>query len=285
VKDKGRYYLTEEIGRGCTGITYKAIDMQCDKEVAIKILHAKAQPSNVNSFTNYVELIVNRSSRHIARCLGGGAYGGGFFCPLSEEDLQQKKYKEDKQRYDAASREWYRKYPGDGAHPLTVENHHRSQPVAPDLPGRTGLLGQLFRFQGDDSHIMCREFPEYLEPEKDRGYYIVTEFTNEGNLLNLIGRLSIDDSIEYTKHILAGLHAAHSSGLLHNNLKPENVLLNKGNAQIIDFSRFVMSDGILERREYAYAASGRYEANVIKKHRYMGRRCHLLSIDNGQAPF
>jgi serine/threonine protein kinase len=59
------------------------------------------------------------------------------------------------------------------------------------------------------------------------------------------GPLPLDDALAITEQCLAGLQAAHSQGLLHQNLKPSNILLEKdtGRAVLTDFGRVVAAPG------------------------------------------
>jgi TolB-like protein/Tfp pilus assembly protein PilF len=50
------------------------------------------------------------------------------------------------------------------------------------------------------------------------------------------GKLSIIDAIEFTKQICEGLHKAHESGVVHRDIKPGNIIIDRDNkARILDF--------------------------------------------------
>lgn len=50
------------------------------------------------------------------------------------------------------------------------------------------------------------------------------------------GKLSINEAIEFTKQICEGLHKAHESGIVHRDIKPGNIIIDKDNkARILDF--------------------------------------------------
>lgn len=60
-----------------------------------------------------------------------------------------------------------------------------------------------------------------------RGVYIVTEFVEGKSLRAVIsgGRVDLDRAAEYALHACAALTAAHSAGLPHRDVRPENLLL------------------------------------------------------------
>jgi serine/threonine protein kinase/Flp pilus assembly protein TadD len=50
------------------------------------------------------------------------------------------------------------------------------------------------------------------------------------------GKLGIDDAIELTMQICEGLHKAHESGVVHRDIKPGNIIIDKdGRARLVDF--------------------------------------------------
>jgi len=50
------------------------------------------------------------------------------------------------------------------------------------------------------------------------------------------GRLSIDETIDLTRQICEGLHTAHESGVVHRDIKPGNIIIDRDNkARILDF--------------------------------------------------
>ena len=69
--------------------------------------------------------------------------------------------------------------------------------------------------------------------------YIVFEFIDGENLKELVvrkGRLDLRDALEIAHEIARGLAFAHDHGLVHRDVKPQNVLLNgDGRAKVTDF--------------------------------------------------
>jgi serine/threonine-protein kinase len=75
--------------------------------------------------------------------------------------------------------------------------------------------------------------------EEDGRQYIVFEFIDGDNLKELVvrkGRLDVRDALEIALEVARGLAFAHEHGLVHRDVKPQNVLLNgDGNAKVTDF--------------------------------------------------
>jgi serine/threonine protein kinase len=75
--------------------------------------------------------------------------------------------------------------------------------------------------------------------EEDGRQYIVFEFIDGENLKELVvrkGRLDLRDALEIAHEIARGLAFAHDHGLVHRDVKPQNVLLNgDGRAKVTVF--------------------------------------------------
>jgi serine/threonine-protein kinase len=69
------------------------------------------------------------------------------------------------------------------------------------------------------------------------GHYIAMEYVEGASLKDLIARgLSIPETVEITRQILAGARFAHERGIVHRDLKPQNVLVDsEGRARVTDF--------------------------------------------------
>src|ERR671931_2227433 len=75
--------------------------------------------------------------------------------------------------------------------------------------------------------------------EEEGKQYIVFEYVDGENLKELVvrkGRLEIPEALEIALEIARGLAFAHEHGLVHRDVKPQNVLLNgDGRAKVTDF--------------------------------------------------
>lgn len=68
--------------------------------------------------------------------------------------------------------------------------------------------------------------------------FIVMEFVEGTNLKTKTetGRLSADQAIEYALHIAEGLRAAHERGIMHRDIKSDNIMITRdGQVKIMDF--------------------------------------------------
>ncbi|ACZ42589.1 serine/threonine protein kinase [Thermobaculum terrenum ATCC BAA-798] len=79
----------------------------------------------------------------------------------------------------------------------------------------------------------------YDYDEVDGTYFIAMEYVDGKNLKEYIrerGRLSEGEAIRITEQILEGLSAAHRAGLVHRDMKPQNVMVTEGGVvKITDF--------------------------------------------------
>ena len=86
---------------------------------------------------------------------------------------------------------------------------------------------------------------------EDQGLqYIVLEFVEGKTLKEVLseGPLSIDLAVKYARQLASGLDAAHQQGILHCDIKPQNVLITRDKiAKLADFgiSRAVASTGVM----------------------------------------
>ena len=83
---------------------------------------------------------------------------------------------------------------------------------------------------------VCRMFD--LGREKD-SYYITMEYISGQDLRGLIrqtGQLTVGKAVSVAKQICEGLTEAHGLGVVHRDLKPNNIMIDSGgNAKIMDF--------------------------------------------------
>jgi serine/threonine protein kinase len=88
--------------------------------------------------------------------------------------------------------------------------------------------------------------------EDDGRQFIVFEYIDGENLKEHVvrkGRLEVRDALEIAVEVARGLAFAHEQGLIHRDVKPQNVLLNgDGRAKVTDFgiARTLEVDGVTQ---------------------------------------
>ena len=75
---------------------------------------------------------------------------------------------------------------------------------------------------------------------QDQGvYYIVMQYINGKTLREIIeqnGKLAVEQALVITKEIAKGLYAIHSQGIIHRDIKPDNIMISSdGEIKITDF--------------------------------------------------
>jgi serine/threonine protein kinase len=101
---------------------------------------------------------------------------------------------------------------------------------------------RLRRFEQEARAASALNHPNILTifeiGEGDGRHYIATEFI-EGVTLRqhiLIGRLKLDEALNIAEQIASALTAAHGAGIVHRDVKPENIMIRRdGIVKVLDF--------------------------------------------------
>jgi len=108
--------------------------------------------------------------------------------------------------------------------------------VAAD-PARRELFLNEIRLARRVSHPNICRVHELFEAEGQ--WFISMEYVDGetlATLLRRIGRLPYEKAVDIGRQLMLGLDAAHSQGVLHRDLKPQNVMLDtRGRVRILDF--------------------------------------------------
>src|SRR4051812_3190527 len=113
---------------------------------------------------------------------------------------------------------------------------------------------QLERFRREARAVAQLSHPHIvgvIDAGEDEGRpYIVFEYVEGATLkqrINELGRLPVDESVAYAIEIARALGCAHDHGIVHRDVKPQNVLIDEeGSAKVTDFgiARSLKDDGL-----------------------------------------
>jgi serine/threonine-protein kinase len=110
--------------------------------------------------------------------------------------------------------------------------------MSPEVAGNIGTERFLREIQ-----LAARLTHPHILPLLDSGfaagrpYYVMPYVDGESvrQRLDRLGRLPIDDAVSITREVADALDYAHAAGVLHRDVKPENVLMLSGHAVVMDF--------------------------------------------------
>lgn len=151
--------------------------------------------------------------------------------------------------------------------------------------------------------IAARLTHPHIVPLLDSGtadgmLYYVAQFVPGGSLRNRLkteGPLPVRDALRITEEVGAGLDFAHRSGIVHRDVKPENILFADGHAVLTDFgiahadsarAEFRTDEGIvIGTPEYMSPEQAAGEVELTPASDIYSLACVLYEMLTGQPPF
>src|SRR3989442_7300434 len=119
--------------------------------------------------------------------------------------------------------------------------HHRQVAIKVLNPELAGALGPD-RFLREIEIAARLSHPHILtlidSGEADGPLYYIMPFVEGESLrdrMNRAGRLPLDEVLQIARHVAQALGYAHQHGVVHRDVKPENVMLYEGEAMMTDF--------------------------------------------------
>src|SRR5208283_1572939 len=100
-----------------------------------------------------------------------------------------------------------------------------------DALGDAGLVGRFAREAKAAVSIKSEHVARILDVGtlgKDGSPFIVMEYLDGADLrtaLQLYGKFSVSDTAEYALHVCEALAMAHANGIIHRDIKPDNLFL------------------------------------------------------------
>nr|XP_056712214.1 rho-associated protein kinase 2 [Euleptes europaea] len=121
--------------------------------------------------------------------------------------------------------------------------------------------------------------------QDDRYLYMVMEYMPGGDLVNLMSNYDVPEKWAkfYTAEVVLALNAIHSMGLIHRDVKPDNMLLDKyGHVKLADFGTCMKMDETgMVRCDTAVGTPDYISPEVLKSQGgdgYYGRECDWWSV-------
>ena len=137
---------------------------------------------------------------------------------------------------------------------IAVDTKAERKAVLKVLPERfTADPGRARRFQQEARAVIALNHPNILTiyeiGEEESTYYIVSELIEGEALRQRLARerLGLKEAVDITIQVASALSAAHQAGIVHRDVKPENIMLRRdGYVKVLDF-------GIAKLAESAFA--------------------------------
>jgi len=182
---------------------------------------------------------------------------------------------------------------------------HQKRAVKVLPKNKLGNNSYLQRFQLEAKAIASLNHPNIvraydIDNEKDT-HYLVMEFVDGADLNSLVrkkGPLPYEVAADYIIQAARGLHHAHEKGLIHRDVKPANLLVNReGAIKVLDLGLALFSDEslasvtmehndkVLGTADYLAPEQALNSHNIDHRADIYGLGCSLYFLLTGHAPF
>lgn len=158
----------------------------------------------------------------------------------------------------------------------------------------------LLRFQRE-AHASCAlihpNIVEIYDVGEDNGaHFLVMEYIRGKTLKQLIhlrGALSVDEAIAIMKQLISATHEAHKRGIIHRDIKPQNVLVkDDGTIKMVDFGIALAHDALQLTQNDSVMGSVHYLAPELAKGEQASYQSDIYALGivfyellSGQVPF
>ena len=184
-----------------------------------------------------------------------------------------------------------------------VMKHKRAIKVLPK--SKLGNNSYLERFHREAKAIASLNHPNIvrafdIDNEKDT-HYLVMEYVDGADMQTLVrkhGPLPFAVAADYIAQSARGLHHAHEAGLIHRDVKPANILINKkGVVKVLDLGLALFSeetdpsltmeynDKVLGTADYLPPEQAINSHKIDSRADMYGLGCTLYFLLTGHAPF
>ncbi len=164
----------------------------------------------------------------------------------------------------------------------------------------TGDAAFIRRFEREAQSAAALSHPHivsiYDVGEQDGTYFMVMEYIDGKNLKEYIrekGRLPAPEAFRITRQIAEALEQAHKAGVIHRDIKPQNILFSReGNVKVTDFGIAIAGDGVTVTVGDEIIGSVQYIAPEQARGGLAGKQSDLYSLGivfyemvTGKVPF
>lgn len=158
----------------------------------------------------------------------------------------------------------------------------------------------LVRFQREANAATTLSHPNivsiYDVGSQDNRHYIVMEYIKGQSLKQLLkrrGALQVDEAVYIMRQLTAAIQAAHQKGIIHRDIKPQNVLVTAdGSIKITDFGIAMAQDALQLTVSDSVMGSVHYLAPELARGEVANVQCDIYSLGivfyellSGDVPF